>query len=85
MTGLACGFREGQNMAQNAAHAVNQMQNCWLWRPVEPPQWVKDIRNGPQIVSLIDLSLFTGSLASRGLRSQKLCIYEYIREAHSRP
>ena len=76
-------------MAQNAARAVNQMQNCWLWRPVEPPQWVKDIRNGPQIVSLIDLSLFMGSLAylgaSRGLRSQKLCIYEYIREAHSRP
>ena len=71
LTGLAGGVREGQNMAQNAARAVNQMQNCWLWRPVEPPQWVKDIRNGPQIVSLIDLSLFTGSLASRGLQSQK--------------
>ena len=58
-------------MAQNAAHAVNQMQNCWLWRPVEPPKWVKDTRNGPQMVSLIDLSLFLGSLTYLGINCLK--------------
>ena len=79
LTGLAEWVREGQNMAQNAAHAVNPIQNCWLWSPVEAPKWLKDTRNGPQIISPIDLSLFPGSLtylgASRGLQSQKFCIY----------
>ena len=28
LTGLAGGVREGQNMAQNAARALNPMQNC---------------------------------------------------------
>ena len=36
LTGLAGGVREGQNMAQNAARAVNPMQNCWLRSPVDP-------------------------------------------------
>ena len=65
-------------MAQNAAHAIKQIQNFWLFRPVKAPKWVKDTRNGPQMISLIDLSLFPGPLAylgaSRGLQSQKLCI-----------
>ena len=89
LTGLAGGVREGQNMAQNAAHAVNPIQNCWLWSPVEAPKWLKDTRNGPQIISPIDLSLFPGSLtylgASRGLQSQKFCIYIHINEANSGP
>ena len=83
LAGLAGGVREGQNMAQNAAHAVNPIQNCWLWSPVEAPKWLKDTRNGPQIISPIDLSLFPGSLtylgASRGLQSQKFCMYIYKR------
>ena len=78
-------------MAQNAAGAVNPMQNCWLRSPVEAPKWVKDTINGPQMISPIDLSLFPGSLtylgASRGLQSQKFCIYIYIyiNEAKSGP
>ena len=82
LTGLAGGVKEGQNIAKNAAGAVNPMQNCWLRSPVEPPKWPKDTRNGPQTISPIDLSLFPGSLtylgASRGLQSQKFCIYIYI-------
>ena len=58
LTGLAGGVREGQNMALNAARAVNPMQNCWLRSPVEAPKWVKDTRSGPKMVSPIDLSLF---------------------------
>ena len=49
-------------MAQNAAGAVNPMQNCWLRSPVEAPKWAKDTRNGPQMVSPINLSLFSGIL-----------------------
>ena len=82
LTGLAGGVKEGQNIAKNAARAVNPMQNCWLRSPVEAPKWVKDTINGPQMISPIDLSLFPGSLtylgASRGLQSQKFCIYIYI-------
>ena len=58
LTGLAGGVKEGQNMAQKAARAVNPMQNCWLRSPVEPPKWLNDTRNGPQTISPIDLSLF---------------------------
>ena len=76
LTGLAGGVREGQNMAQNAADAVNPMQNCWLRSPVEAPKWVEDTRNGPQMDSPIDLSLFPGFLtylgACRGFRREKL-------------
>ena len=76
LTGLAGGVIEGQNIAQNAADAVNPMQNYWLQRPVEAPKWVKDTRNGPQMVSPIDLSLFPGFLtyigACRGFRREKL-------------
>ena len=83
LTGLAGGVREGQNMAQNAARAVNPMQNCWLRSPVEAPKWLKDTRNGPQTISQIHSSLFPESLtylgASRGLQSQKFCIYLYKR------
>ena len=89
LTGLAGGVREGQNMAQNAARAVNPMQNCWLRSPVEAPKWLKDTRNGPETISPIYLSLFPGSLtylgASRGLQSQKFCIYKHINEANSGP
>ena len=89
LTGLAGGVREGQNMAQNAAHAVNPMQKSWLRRPGEAPKWLKDTRNGPETISPIYLILFPGSLtylgASRGLQSQKFCIYIYIKEAHSGP
>ena len=78
LTGLAEWVREGQNMAQNAACAVNPMQNYWLRSLIEPPEWPKDTRNGPQTISPIDLSFFPGSLtnlgASRGLQSQKFCI-----------
>ena len=85
LTGLAGGVREGQNMAQNAARALNPMQNCQLRSPVEAPKWLKDTRNGPETISPIDLILFPGSLtylgASRGLQSQKFCIYIYINEA----
>ena len=58
LTGLAGGVIEGQNMAQNAADAVNPMQNCWLQSPVEAPEWLKDTKNGPQAISPITLSLF---------------------------
>ena len=59
-------------MAQNAARAVNPMQNCWLqlecWNPNDFP---------------IDLSLLLGSStyfgASRGLQCQTFCIYIYKR------
>ena len=51
-------------MAQNAARAVNPMQNCWLRSPVEAPKWLKDTRNGPQTISQIHSSLFPGSLES---------------------
>ena len=73
------GVRKDQNMAQNAARAVNPMQNYWFRSLIEPPEWPKDTRNGPQTISPIDLSLFPGSLtylgASQGLQSQKFCIY----------
>ena len=73
------GVRKGQNMAQNAAHAVNPMQKSWLRSPGEAPKWLKGTRNGPETISPIYLSLFPGSLtylgASRGLQSQKFCIY----------
>ena len=76
LAGLAGGVIEGQNMAQNAADAVNPMQNYWLQSPVEAPKWVEDTRNGPQMVSPIDLSLFPGFLtylgACRGFRREKL-------------
>ena len=76
LTGLAGGVIEGQNMAQNAADAVNPMQNYWLQSPVEAPKWVEDTRNGPQMVSPIDLSLFPGFLtylgACRGFQREKL-------------
>ena len=79
LTGLAGGAKEGQNIAKNAARAVNPMQNCRLRSPLETPEWAKDTINGPQMISPIDLSLFPGSLtylgASRGLRSQKIFIY----------
>ena len=78
LTGLAGGVREGQNMAQNAACAVNPMQKSWLRSPGEAPKWLKDTRNGPETISPIYLSLFPGSLtylgASTGLRSQQFCI-----------
>ena len=89
LTGLAGGVREGQNMAQNAAHAVNPMQKSWLQSPGEAPKWLKDTRNGPETISPIYLSLFPGSLtylgASRGLQSQKFCIHRYINDANSGP
>ena len=89
LTGLAGGVREGQNMAQNAAGAVNPMQNYLLRSPVEAPEWLKDTRNGPKTISPIDLSLFPGSLsylgASSGLQSQNFCMYIYINEAYSGP
>ena len=76
---MAGGVKVGQNIAKNAARAVNPMQNCWLRSPVEAPKWVKDTINGPQMISPIDLSLFPGSLsylgASSGLQSQKICMY----------
>ena len=58
LTGMAGGVKEGQNIAKNAARAVNPMQNCWLRSPVEAPKWVKDTINGPQMISPIDLSFF---------------------------
>ena len=83
LTGLGGGVKEGQNIAKNAARAVNPMQNCWLRSPVEAPELLKDTRNGPQTISPIDLSLFPGSLsylgASSGLQSQKICMYIYKR------
>ena len=89
LTGWAGGVREGQNMAQNAARAVNPMQNCWLRSPVEAPEWLKDTKNGPKTISPIDLRFFPGFLsylgASSGLQSQKFCMYIYINEAYSGP
>ena len=56
---------------------------------VDAPKWLKDTRNGPETISPIYLSLFPGSLtylgASRGLQSQKFCIYIDINAAHSGP
>ena len=79
LTGLAGGVGEGQNMAQNAARAVNPTQNYWLRSPVEALKWLKYTRNGPQTISPIDFSLFPGSMtyfrASRGPQSQKFCIH----------
>ena len=75
LTGLAGGVKEGKNIAKNAARAVNPMQNCWLRSPVEAPKWVEDTRNGPQMDSPIDLSLFLGFLtylgACRGFQREK--------------
>ena len=62
LTRLAGGVREGQNMAQNVAGAVNPMQNCWLQSPVEALKWVKDTRNGPQMVSPIEFESYSGIL-----------------------